>query len=291
METNLTHDVANQAAGEVESGALNKEQTGGGLPPAGAIGDDKSAQPKGAEGSAENVGADDLPPELEESRKALLRDYHEKTQKIAVERKQWDEERKQLKSNNDVLQRLFDEPWFKKAYESEKAARNGAALPQDISEEQLQELGANPRKLVEFIQKYLETVVENKLAPSLKRTDNEVRGLKADREKERLGKEHEDFTDILGSGVLDKYLDQGHGYESAYANWRLKQGVRSLKGEAEKEAERILAARRAGVVEKAGAPKVNGTQVFKGVKTLNDALDKAWEARMKGITNFRLERE
>lgn len=286
--TNLTQDAPDKAAGEAESGA--QEQTGGGQDPALDIGGDKGAQPKGTEGSAENLGPDNLPPELEESRKALLRDYHEKTQKQAAERKQWDEEKKQLKSNSEVLQRLFEEPWFKKAYESEKATRSGATLSQDLSEDQLQDFSANPRKFVEFMQKYLETVVENKLAPSLKRTANEVNGLKAEREKERLSDEHSDFKNAHDSGALDKYLEQGHGYESAYAMWRLKQGQRSLKGEVEKEAERILAARRAGAVERGGGPRVSGTHVLKA-KNLNDALDKAWEARSKGITDLRIERE
>ena len=289
MTMNLTQDAADQGQEGAESGAL-EGQTGGGDNSRGPIGGDKGVQPEGAEGNAENLGNENLPPELEESRKALMQDYHEKTQKLATERKQWDEERKQLKSNSEVLQRLFDEPWFKKAYDSEKAARSGATASQDLSEEQLQEFNANPRKFVEYMQKHLETVVENKLGPSLKRTASEVNGLKAEREKERLSDEHSEFSGALESGALDKYLDQGHGYESAFAMWRLKSGQRSLKSEAEKEAERILAARRAGSVERTGAPRVNGTQVFKA-KNLDDALTKAFDARMKGVTDFRLERE
>lgn len=287
MATTLTQDAADQGQGQAESGAP-EEQTGGGETD--AIGSDKGTQPEGQEGSAEDLGPENLPPELEESRKALLRDYHEKMQKMSADRKQFDTELKTHKNNSEVLQRLFDEPWFKKAYDAEKNARSGVALPQDMSEEQLQDLGSNPRKLVEFMQKYLETVVENKLAPTLKKTSSEVRQLQAEKEKDRLSDEHDDFKNAHDSGALDKYLDQGHGYESAYAMWRLKQGQRSLKGEAEREAEKILAARKAGSVERTGAPKVNGTQIFKA-KSLNDALEKGFEARQKGLTNFRIERE
>lgn len=287
ISTQAASDQASQT-GEAESGA-HEGQTGGGEDP-GVIASDSSAQPNGSEGSAEDLGPSDLPPELEEPRKALLRDYHEKTTKLATERKQWDDERKALKNQSEILTRLMDEPWFKKAYDAEKAVRTGAALPQDLSEDQLQEMGSNPRKLVEFMQKYLETVVENKLAPSLKKTTSEVRQLQAEKEKDRLGDEHSDFKNAFDSGALDKYLDQGHGYESAYAMWRLKHGSKSLKSEAEKEAERILAARRAGAVERTGAPRVNGSQVVKA-KSLSEALDKAFEMRSRGVTDFRLERE
>lgn len=287
-DNDLTQGGTDQAVGATKPGGQG--QTGGGDDSTGAIGGDTGTQPGGQAGSAENLGPDNLPPELEETRKALLRDYHEKTQKQAGERKQWDDERKQLKGQTEVLQRLFEEPWFKKAYDAEKKARSGESLAQDLSEEQAQELASDPRKLVQFVQKSLETILENKIGPALKQTGSAVRDLKTEREKERLVAEHPEFKGAFDSGALESYLDKGYGLEAAFAMHQLKQGRRDLKSEAEKEAERILAARRAGSVEKGGAPRVNGVQVLKA-NNLNEALDAAFAARSRGVTDFRLERK
>lgn len=279
---NLTQDAVNQDRA-TEPSAI--EPTGGGIPD--AIDDNKGVQPQGQEGNAE-LGPRELPPEMESARKELHRDYHEKTQKLAAERRVFEEELKTHKQNTEVLQRLFDQPWFQKAYEAEKAVRNGSALPENMTDDQWHDL-SDPRKLVDYMRKYLETIVENKLAPELKRTVSEVRRLRTDKEADDMARDYPDFKEAKESGALDKYLDQGINNEQAYAMWRLKNGPKNLEHEAKREAERILAARKSGSVEKSGVPVVTGQQIFEA-DTLNEAIDKAFDARRQGVTNFRFKK-
>lgn len=286
MQTNLAQGVADQSANGAESGATGA--TGGGDVHQ-DIGDNGTVQSSGQDNGADDV-LGDVPPELQEQRTKLLKDYHEKTQKIAAERRQMELRVKDLEYSDGLLKQVMVEPWFKKAYDDEKARRQGHAVP-DLTDESYEQIKSDPRAFREYIHKYAESIVESKMGGKLNNADRELRELKLDREKERLGGKYSDFKDALEAGHLDRYIKAGKDHETAYALYSLNEGKpRDSQRQIEEKAREVLQQRRAGAVGGTGVPSIRGERVIKA-KNFDEFYDKAMEAAKGNSTaNFRAER-
>src|SRR3990167_8797235 len=118
-----------QAATEVES--AGQDSSGG--DDAQNIGNAAGGSTQEAEGS--DLGVKDVPPELVEKQKELMRAFHSKTQALAEKERALQSETAQYKQDAQALYELSKQDWFKKAVEIEKAQRNGASM--EIPEEAL----------------------------------------------------------------------------------------------------------------------------------------------------------
>lgn len=274
----LIQDGENQSGVDAESG-----NAGGGQSQ--DIFADNTVQPNGQEGNAVSLGDDNLPPELLEARKKLMQDYHEKTQKLAAERKESEKAMNDLKYSDTLLKQLMEEPWFKKAYEGERNQRNGQ-LP-EVSDEQFENIRSDKRAFMEFVQSQVEGIVNGKYGNVISNQNKELKTLKTEREIDGLAGKYSDFKKVHDNGNLDTYLNKGYSLKAAYAEYKLDHP--GSNNSVEREAERILAERRAGAVDKGGVTQVRGQRIMKA-KGLSDALDQAYQARLKGETNFKIER-
>lgn len=285
--SNFTQDATHQPDANAESGA--SEHAGGGEGE--GMGGDAGVQASGGEANTETLGTHDLPPEMQEVQKKLMQDYHAKTQKLAEKTRQFEGELSQHKNNSQILGQLMDQDWFKKAYEQEKNKRNGGIVAEDLSDEQFDAIRNDKRAFADYLRKFAETVAENRVGTKLNNTEAELRALKTDRVKDQLGATYKDFKPAFDAGHLDKYLSQGSSLESAYALWKVKEAGATSKNDVLGEAERLLAARKAGAVERPGSAQPRGAERVYKARSLHDALDVAFKARERGETNFRITKE
>jgi hypothetical protein len=248
------------------------------------INDANSVQSEGQD----NADDTNLPPELLEVKKSLLRDYHEKTQKLASKERELDGQLKDFKWSHELLAGLKQEPWFQKAYQDEKARREGRLADEELNEDQFEKIKSDPRAFREYIQRFAERVGSKYEAP-LSNAHKELQFLKQEQEFEVVAKKHPELRQLRESGALDQYRSKGHDWESAFALHKLRNGGKSNQTEILKEAERLLAAKRAGAVDRSGTTSVKGVKVIQA-NNLMDALDKAFDAAEKGDTNFKFER-
>jgi len=235
----------------------------------------------------------DVPPELAETKKNLLRDYHEKMARLKDERGKYQSELDAAKKDSAVLQRLFQQEWFKKAMDSEKSRKAGAALNFELTDEQFDSVRTDKRAFLELTRQVAEKIVEDKYGDRLSELGQTTSELRADREFDRVASRYgEDFTRLNDEGALDPYLKAGFDYDTAYAKASLAARTKGggMDGAVRKEAERLLMSRKQQTVEKTGAGKVGGSKVIKA-RNFSDAISKSLEALMSGDKDFKLAKE
>src|SRR3990167_835923 len=122
------------------------------------------------------LDASNLPPELEETRKQLLRDYHAKTQKLSEENKKVSDDRlrferdlETFKTDSETLKRLLAQDWFNKAAEDERAKRSGKVDDMQLTDEQFEIVRNDKEAFRRFVTSIAERMV-GKVEPKLNQT-------------------------------------------------------------------------------------------------------------------------
>lgn len=272
--------------------AAQEEQSGGGE--TGANAESTNAQPAEQTGSAEGqTGQETLPPELEQTRKKLLQDYHVKTQKLAEDRRKLEAEVSRYKDDSGSLQQLMAQDWFKRALEQEKTRRTGKAQLPEPSDEDFQAIQNGDKKaFARAVAELAEKLVQEKVGGPLSTTAEKLKKLESDREFERVAARHKDFRDLSDQGLLDEYLQKGYDPEAAYKQYKFDQDLQELPKKVEQRAQELLQSKKAGSVATNGVSQVKGTKILKAKKgDWGDAFDKVWEAHMRGETDVRVEKE
>lgn len=251
------------------------------------IAGDNSVQPQGNDGNANQP--ENLPPELEGVKKKLFQDYHDKTQKLAVERRELEGKMKDLGTSQQVLSQLMEAGWFREAYQNEKARRSGQVS--ELTDEQFESVKNDKRAFHEYIRKQAEAIAESRMGPELGKTKQELKAIQHEREFDIVAKQYPDFKALNDRGAFDDDLQKGFDYKTAYARYKLGDGSND-KSSIEREAERILAARKAGSVDRPGGPNPRGQRIIKAKKgDIGGALDQLFAAHDRGETNLKLEAE
>lgn len=284
----MTTQVADQTAQSSEGTESGSEELGGGGTEDSTQITDVQPDGTGNDGSGEESPDNDLPPELQEARKKLFRDYHEKTQKLAEERKALEGKLTDLQKSHQALTELMQDEGFKHWYKSEKARRTGAVIAEeDLSDEAFDKIRNDPRAFREHLNRYAQSI-EARVLEKTSRADREVRELRTELEHEKLSKRYPDFKKVLDSGVLDSFKRDGYSDETAYALYKLRNSATDDK-KVQAEAQRVLAERRAGAVDRPGVTQVRGERVIKA-KTFEEFFDRAMDETRAGNSNFRAEK-
>lgn len=264
IDTNLTKQGGVQEELEAESAAQGA--SGGGEGESNVEGQESSTQ--GQEGNVSEgslLEAGNLSPELEETRKQLMADYHSKTQKLAEEKRQMEAKMQGFQEKASMLDNLLTQDWFVKVLEGR---RNGQQDP-GLSQEELEQAGIGKETasaLDKIVQARLDAALR-KLEPTLKSHNAELRELKLEKERAVFRKVYPDFSKVEETEAYKK-LEAQHGPKTAYALARLEVSPQSST----QEAERILAARKAASVAKGGPTRVEGRRVVKS-KSLDETLN------------------
>ncbi len=277
-------DVQDQAAPESTA-----RTDGGGQAEANVGGTD--VQP-GQAGNAESAGA--LSPELEQTKKNLIRDYHEKTQRLAEEKRQLELERAGDREAADSFRGLAQQEWFKRAIQEEKARRSGAL--EDLTDEDFDALRTDKRAWTDKTRKLVERIVESRLGQvgqEVSNTRMSLEEIQHEREFNSIASKYKDFEVLNEQGAFDEYLksDPSITFKEAYALYKLDHPGNSSNGSAdiEKEAVRLLDEKKSGAVERNGVAQVRGKRIVKA-KNYDDAFQKAWESVSRG-EDVELQRE
>lgn len=252
----------------------------------GAIGEGQDVQPAGQEGNVgeEKLGKEgDLPPELEETRKQLLRDWHAKNQKLADDKRSFESEMQTLKKDAQTLQGLFEQEWFKKALTEERARRDGKGVRTEITDEEYQAAQTDKSAFENLVARKALEVVKSEYGSKLSEFDEKVSELSTEREFEVCAQNPrmKDFRDLNAQGAFDPYLQKGYSYEDAYIKYKYDNSQDNSESKIHEEAEKILAAKKAGSVEKSGITNPKGARIVKVVDA-DAAFDQAWDAYEKG---------
>src|SRR3990167_4546378 len=122
-----------------------------------ALDSSKATSSDGGAQSADAADSDSLtdaqvPPELEETKKNLLRDYHAKMAEFAIAQK-----------DSTTLQKLFQQEWFKRAMDAEKSKKSGAALAFELTDDQFEAAKSDKRAFLELAKQVAETVVASRV--------------------------------------------------------------------------------------------------------------------------------
>lgn len=251
------------------------------------------AQVSGQETSEDGkIGPDiNLPPELEDTRKQLLRDYHTKTKKLAEDRLRYEQQTSGWKKEADTLQQLMKQEWFAKALESEKSRRNGAgALDIDITDEEFDAIRSDKNAFKKAVLGLAERLVKGKVEPALGDTKNRIDELQTEREFERVASKYPEFRELNEKGEFDAFLAKGYDYETAYEKWLVKNRLSDINALAEKKAQELLNKSREGAIAKGGTQAVKGGMIIKGVKNFDEAFDAVWDAMKRGNKDVTVER-
>lgn len=269
-------EALDQAAADIESGKTggDSEQT--------IEGQDHSTNTGDGKGLGKEV-----PPELKEKEKELLRAFHEKTQALAEDRRKMEAETTVHKQDAQAFYDLAKQDWFKAAVEAEKSRRQGRAV--EITPEAFETIKNDPRAFADYLAKRDEAVagsLKSQFKAELEKLGKSQQELVTSREKDSAAREFgEDFTVTEKAGELKAYLDEGLSYERAYKLYCQDQG--KVAG-AKKEAAPITQ-KKGGIVERSGMPQVRGGPVIKA-KNLSEALDRAFELAAKGVKDYRFEK-
>jgi hypothetical protein len=270
---------------------------GGGGEGEAIAGSQEGVQDAGRESNAASeslMDKTDLPPELEDTRKSLLKDYHAKMQAFAEKERQMQAETAAFKEDSQTLRQLAQTDWFRKALEAQRAERNGngqASL--DLTDEQFETIRNDKRAFAEFVSGLAEKVAEKKFGPKLNATQEKLGRFEEAKEIEQLSAKYPGFSELKASGALDVHLKQGSDYKTAYALAMLDNPQKSQstkQADPQVEAERLLAAKKNGSVPNSGlgtrgkAPVVN---VKKG--NLDDLMDKLGDLARKGQDPMKFE--
>lgn len=248
------------------------------------------ATDEGASGD-EKIGPDTLPPELEQTRKQLIRDYHGKTQKLAEDKLRFEQEVERLRSESGSLQKLLGQDWFKKAMEAERGRRSGVVQDVDIADEDIAAISAGDKKaFLRAVNSVVERALAAKVSPHLSQTTESIAQLKTERSFERIANKYKDFGEAHKQGLLKPYLDDGSDYEAAYKQFKFDKEFSDFDSKVEAKANELLQRSKEGSILKGGTARVEGQEIVKA-KNFDDAFDKVFAAMKRGVKDVKVVRE
>lgn len=275
--------VVDQTATDIESGA---DATGG---DAADIDENADLQSSQDDKDAQAVADANLPPEVIEAKKNLVKDYHAKTQKLAKQQRLFESENASFKQDAEFFRSLAKQPWFVEAYDSQ---RKGKVEEFNLSKEEFDEATTSPDAMAKIMRRAFETWGKSMFGNELGQTKQTLIKLQEQQEISQLSVKYPDFKPMLDSGELRGYLDKGQGFASAYALAKLEDGgPDALEDEAKAEAaaEKLLKKKKAAAVSKGGVATPKGARIVKA-KSFEDAFDQVLALRMKGVTEVKVER-
>ena len=269
--TDNSTDTANAQAGEVTEGAtddINKQP------------DQQADVQPGPDGKS-NDFIGEIPKELEPLKKDILKKYYSKTRELADERRGVE----QVKKDAETLQQLMNYKPFQDWYNAQKGGTPTQDVSTKLTEEELEQIRTDPTKLDSYLNKKLESLVEQKYGQQMKTVQDKAEDMELAKEFEHTEKTYgEDFSIAHSSGELDTYYDKGLDFETAYASWKLKTGNSAMsdKTNTDKTAQAVNRSRQ-GMTEKpaSSAGKLPSIKSIK-VKGFDDAFDQAFAAALKG---------
>ena len=259
--------VADQASGSSESGVQGQTGGGGNRGAIGETGRVQSTQDDNAKG--DNLGQDNLPPELDEQRKELLRGFHEKTQAFSEEKRTLEGKLLQAQQDSEVLAKLMQQEWFNKAATEEKARRSGVSPK--MTDDEFEALRSDKQAFEQHLERR-EKALERAMLEKLELVRRDTDGIRLERQVDFLKSKYSDFDALMKNGAMKKYLDEGISFENAY---RLaKDDIPKSPAKLQEEAQKLLAAKRAGSVDRGGVTGASGNRVIKVKKGLN--MNELW---------------
>mgnify|MGYP001612481006 CR=1 FL=1 len=275
--TNLTVDAQSNGAGSNTDADSNKDSV-----------EVSGAQDDGGTSSAEDGSAQNLSPELEATRKELMRDYHSKMQTIKEDRLRFETESEKLKTANSTLEQLMQQEWFKNAANAERARRQGQITDFNLTEEQFEAAKTDKSAFLKLVQTVADQVASarvGKVEPELGDTRKRLDAMATDRDLERVASnpKYKDFKALNDKGALDVYLKKGHDFETAYAKYKLEHPSAPAAAPITDED------KRSGSVSAGGATQVRGQRVIEA-KNFEDAWDQVWAAHEAGEKNVKVVR-
>jgi len=247
-----------------------------------AIGENQQLQSEGQSDKRadEALGVEGLSPELAEKEKELTRAFHEKTQKLAEDRRTMQTELRDSKEKAQLLQQVMSQGWFKDAMAAEKARREGVGQ-EDISPEEFANTLADPKEFRKAVRREAEAILIQKYGGRLDDISKAQQDIAAEREIERVSGKFSDFDELNQQGVFDSYLKENLSFERAYRLYKSENGqpvqLRTRANPKPLTAEQ----KQAGSVGKVTPSQADGARIIKA-KTLDDAFDKAWELASQG---------
>ena len=233
------------------------------------------------------IGPKNLPPELEETRKQLMRDYHNKLNKTKEDKIRFEREMEKLKGESSTLQQLLQQEWFRKAAESERARRSGQIQELGLTDEEFQAATTDKAAFSKLVHKIAAQVAEarvGRVEPALGQTAQSLQEIQRDREFESVASQYKDFRTINDQGGLDPYLERGYDFKAAYAQYKLDHPTTRTTEPVDPRL------KQAGAVSAGGQVRVNGQKVVKA-RNLDEALDAAFAEIQAGNKDFKIERE
>ncbi len=271
------NDKLDQAADEVTEGGNA------------AGGDDQTAidANEGSTAAGDSLLGADAPAELKEKEKELMRAFHAKTQALAEDRKTLVAETEQYKQDALAFYNLSKQEWFKNAVASEKKLRSGQSA--EITDEEY-DAARNDKGAFSALLSKRDAALAASLKSQFGEEISKLAGtqtnlLKTQEERAALDKFGDDFSKAKKSGALDDYMREFGNMETAYKLWCQDNGkVAGKKPEPAKPEKPPL------VLERGGLVNARGGTVVK-VKTIDEAIDRAFELVGKGVKDWSFKKE
>ena len=224
-----------------------------------------------------------LSPELEKTRKELLRDYHEKLSKTKEDRLRFESELNQARGNSETLTKLMQQEWFKKAMDTERARRNGSIEDLPLTDEDFETAKTDKRAFLKLVSNVAERIASGKMSqvePALGTHQERLENMEIEKEFDSVDRTYKDFKSLNDAGSLDPFLERGLSFEDAYLAYKGKNPSNIDKLAADKARE-MLDLTRAGAVGKTGSVQINGKRVLEA-SNFDDAFDQTWAALQRG---------
>jgi len=259
----------------------------------------QDVQSTAEDNAAANLDSNELPPELEETRKNLKRDYHSKLQALKERELRIERELKEGEEYKRTFGQLSTQEWFKKAYDEERQRRNGQPTQFEMSDEEFQIMRSDDPRAKDLFQKAVlraaETMVNAKVAPHLNSTKQTVEELKTAKEFDTVASnpKYKDFRELNDKGLLDPYLKKGVSYEQAYKEYKYDHEFEKLQSDFEKKAQdkaqELLEASRNGAISRGGTTSIKGSPIVEA-STFDEAFDKVFDLMSKGHKDVKIQR-
>lgn len=254
-------------------------------------GESTSDQPQQEGIGDDELGSENLPPELQETRKNLLRGFHKKTQELRDKELRLESTVTDLKTKSQTLEQLMVQPWFKDAMAKERARREGRVglEDMDLSDDDLTAALENKDKkaFIRLVGRVAQQIADGRQAPQaerLTRAEGALSELRSSQEFDAIARKYKDFGALSDSGALEPYLEKGLDYETAYKVYKADKDLPKLQAEMERKAEEraqeLLDTSRAGAISRGGAPRIKGQEIIKA-RSLEDAFEKTWDLMVR----------
>lgn len=241
--------------------------------------------------NSDELGPNNLPPELENTRKELLRDYHAKLQSSREDKLRFEAELQDKRAKAETLGNLFQQDWFKKALEDEKARRNGTFQETQMTDEQFELVKNDKTAFMKLVSGLAEKMVTTKVDPVISNHQANLEDIQLEREFESAKGKFKDFESLNSKGALDSYLEEGYDFATAYKLYKADNIKESdIDARASEKARELLDESRNGAISKGGLTKASGSRVLEA-SNFDDAFDQVFHAYERGEKDVKVNRK